>query len=63
MFSPSIVRLTSDQRGVVAGVSNVHPLYSRDWEVIIDFRVSGSTGTLFGDGFAFWYTASPIKPG
>ncbi|KAL5964854.1 VIP36-like protein [Taenia solium] len=63
MFSPSIVSLTSDQRGVVAGVSNVYPLYSRDWEVIIDFRVSGSTGTLFGDGFAFWYTASPIKPG
>ncbi|VDM32325.1 unnamed protein product [Hydatigera taeniaeformis] len=63
LVPPYTVRLTSEQRGAVAGVSNVYPLYSRDWEIIIDFKVSGSTGSLFGDGFAFWYTANPIKPG
>ncbi|VDL60193.1 unnamed protein product [Hymenolepis diminuta] len=63
MISPSFVRLTADQKGSTAGISNIYPLHSRDWEVIIDFKVFGSKGTLFGDGFAFWYTDTPIKPG
>nr|CUU00450.1 hypothetical transcript [Hymenolepis microstoma] len=63
MISPSFVRLTGDQKGSTAGIFNVYPLHSRDWEVVINFRVTGSKGTLFGDGFAFWYTATHIKPG
>jgi hypothetical protein len=27
---------------------------SRDWEVMISFRVTGTTGDLFGDGMVFW---------
>ncbi|VDD80751.1 unnamed protein product [Mesocestoides corti] len=63
IFTPSVIRLTTDQPGSMAGVSNVYPLLLRDWEIIIDFEVSGSTGSLYGDGFAFWYTEHPIKPG
>lgn len=28
----------------------------RDWEVILTLNVHGSTGELFGDGLAFWFT-------
>jgi mannose-binding lectin 2 len=28
----------------------------RNWEVQVQFHVHGSGKTLFGDGFAMWYT-------
>ncbi|VDN11891.1 unnamed protein product [Dibothriocephalus latus] len=54
--------MTTDVKGAKGGIFNIYPLYSRDWEVRLAFKVHGSTGTMFGDGFAFWYTQSPIKP-
>jgi mannose-binding lectin 2 len=36
------------------------PLSGLDgWSATIKFRVSGQGKTLFGDGFAFWYSTSP----
>nr|VZI39310.1 unnamed protein product [Spirometra erinaceieuropaei] len=57
------VSLTTNVKGANGGVFNIYPLYSRDWEVRLSFKVHGSTGSMFGDGFAFWYTQDRIKPG
>ena len=32
------------------------PLFTRNWEVHIKFKVHGQGTRLFGDGWAFWYT-------
>ena len=32
------------------------PLFTRNWEVHMKFKVHGQGTRLFGDGFAFWYT-------
>ena len=39
------------------------PLQSRDWEIHINFKVHSPSDSLFGDGFAFWYTEEPIQEG
>lgn len=41
----------------------MQPVRSRDWEVVLSFKVSGSTGELFGDGMAFWYAKEPGELG
>lgn len=38
---------------------NFQPVWSQDWELIVNFRVHGSTGDLFGDGMAIWYVQEP----
>lgn len=35
----------------------------RNWEVQIQFKVTGTTKDLFGDGFAFWYTRDRMFTG
>jgi hypothetical protein len=32
------------------------PLMSRNWEILLEFKVHGSGRTLYGDGFALWYS-------
>ena len=59
MVSSTNIQLTPDQQSRSGAVWNKYPVKSRDWEVAITFRVSGSTGDLFGDGIAFWYAKEP----
>ncbi len=35
----------------------------RNWELQVQFRVTGSTKDLFGDGFAIWYSRDRMEPG
>jgi len=53
------IRLTRDQQSQKGAVWNRVPCTSRDWEIIVHFNVHGSTGNLFGDGFAIWYAQDP----
>jgi len=39
------------------------PVSSRNWELQVQFRVSGTTKDLFGDGFAIWYTRDRMRSG
>ena len=32
------------------------PLMSRNWEILMEFKVHGQGRTLYGDGFALWYS-------
>ena len=34
-----------------------------NWEMVVHFQVHGSGKTLFGDGFAIWYTKERAETG
>ena len=42
---------------------SLQPVNSRNWELMVQFRVSGTTKDLFGDGFAIWYTRDRMRGG
>jgi mannose-binding lectin 2 len=39
------------------------PVFFRNWEIHLEFRVSGKGKDLFGDGMAFWYVRNPLSTG
>ncbi len=41
----------------------LQPVSSRDWELLVSFKVHGSTGEMYGDGLALWYTKEPSQLG
>ncbi|CRK88215.1 CLUMA_CG001996, isoform A [Clunio marinus] len=55
MFTQSYVRLTPDEQSMSGAIWNQIPCWSRNWEIILSFKVAGKGKDLFGDGFAFWY--------
>ncbi|CAI2355568.1 unnamed protein product [Caenorhabditis sp. 36 PRJEB53466] len=57
------IRLTGDDQSKAGGLWNTQPVWSRDWELQVSFKVTGSTGDLFGDGMAIWYTSEPNQLG
>ncbi|CAI5455032.1 unnamed protein product [Caenorhabditis angaria] len=59
----SHIRLTGDEQSKLGAIWNTQPLWARDWEVQVSFKVSGSTGDLFGDGMAIWYVSEPNQVG
>eukprot|EP00055_Hartaetosiga_balthica_P005092 m.14400 g.14400 ORF g.14400 m.14400 type:complete len:378 (+) comp4302_c0_seq1:35-1168(+) len=50
------IRLTPDRQSKRGAIWNTRPLTMKDWEVTVQFKVHGQGQTLFGDGFAFWFT-------
>lgn len=63
IYHPQFISLTQDVQSSMGGIYNVKPIISRDWEIHIMFHVHSSDKTLFGDGFAFWYTQTPPSSG
>ncbi|CAB3401088.1 unnamed protein product [Caenorhabditis bovis] len=57
------IRLTADEQSKAGAIWNTQPMYSRDWELQVSFKVSGSTGDMFGDGMAIWYVSEPNQMG
>ena len=41
----------------------LQPVRVRNWELQVQFKVTGSTKDLFGDGFAIWYTRDRMQGG
>lgn len=39
------------------------PCHIKDWEMLLHFKVHGQGDTLFGDGFALWYTKERMQDG
>lgn len=56
------VRLTPDSSSKKGYLWTRSPFVSDSWIIEFDFKVD-STGSLTGDGFAFWYTTKPSKSG
>jgi len=63
MVTNSYIRLTPDQQGRQGALWNRIPCRTRNWEVQVQFRVTGTTRDLFGDGFAFWYSKDRMVQG
>lgn len=63
MVTSSHVRLTADQRSETGAIWNNQPVWSRNWEFIVQFRVTGTKKDLFGDGFAIWYVRDRMQTG
>uniref|UniRef100_A0A914ZL46 L-type lectin-like domain-containing protein n=1 Tax=Parascaris univalens TaxID=6257 RepID=A0A914ZL46_PARUN len=63
MVSGQYIRLTPDLQSRQGGLWNTMPVWSRDWELLVNFKVHGTTGDLFGDGFAIWYVQERSQAG
>jgi len=63
MVTSNYVRLTPDQKSKQGALWNKIPCRVRNWEVQVNFKVTGTTKDLFGDGFAFWYTKERMEIG
>lgn len=64
MVTSNFVRLTADVQSQMGSLWNQIPVFSRNWELVVNFKVHGTTKDLFGDGFAIWYAKerSPSGP-
>ncbi|KAI6233784.1 L-type lectin-like domain-containing protein [Aphelenchoides fujianensis] len=63
MVTGQQIRLTQNLQGRQGGIWNAMPVQSRDWEVVVSFRVHGDSGKLFGDGMAIWYVRDRAQIG
>jgi len=63
MVTDNHVRLTANRQSQQGAIWNKVPVNSRNWELMVQFRVSGTTKDLFGDGFAIWYTRDRMRGG
>ncbi|XP_074640838.1 vesicular integral-membrane protein VIP36-like [Tubulanus polymorphus] len=63
MVTNQYVRLTPDHQSKQGGLWNKHPVFVRDWEMHVHFKVHGSGKELFGDGMALWYTKERLTQG
>jgi len=55
VITSSYIRLTADLQSKGGAIWNTVPCRSRDWELQLQFKVSGKGKDLFGDGFVIWY--------
>jgi mannose-binding lectin 2 len=54
---------TIDEQSMSGSIWNQIPCWTRNWELIVDFKVSGRGKDLFGDGFAIWYARDRMIAG
>ncbi|CAO3704109.1 unnamed protein product [Rhizopus stolonifer] len=57
------IRLTSKKQSQSGFLWSRMPLASDNFEVEIEFKVEGTSGHLYGDGFAMWLTRQRMLPG
>lgn len=55
--------LILDEQSMSGAIWNQIPVWSRNFEVFVDFKVAGRGKDLFGDGFAFWYAKDRMVVG
>nr|POE59334.1 l-type lectin-like domain-containing protein [Quercus suber] len=59
----SYVRLTSQNPSQAGWIYSRVPLTATNWEIEVEFKISGNGGGLFGDGMALWVTKSRAEMG
>ncbi|KAI9331684.1 legume-like lectin family-domain-containing protein [Zopfochytrium polystomum] len=57
------VRLAPDFQSRRGWIYAATPLMVPSWLVEFEFKVDGSGSSLYGDGFAFWFTSTPPENG
>ncbi|KAK2558485.1 Vesicular integral-membrane protein VIP36 [Acropora cervicornis] len=62
-ISSNYIRLTADHQSLKGAVWNTVRCNVQDWEMLLHFKVHGAGDSLFGDGFAFWYSRDRMQEG
>ncbi|KAI0919098.1 hypothetical protein AcW1_003439 [Taiwanofungus camphoratus] len=57
------IRLTRNRPSQMGWLWSRIPLTAANWIVEVEFKISGDTSHLYGDGLAFWLTTSRAQPG
>ncbi|KAI8883072.1 legume-like lectin [Backusella circina FSU 941] len=57
------IRLTSTKQSQLGYLWSRLPLIGDNFQIEFEFKVDGSSGHLFGDGFAMWLTKQRMTPG
>lgn len=63
MVTTNFIRLTADVQSQTGSLWNQVPVMSRNWELLVQFKVHGKGKDLYGDGFAVWYTRDRLVNG
>lgn len=63
VVSSNYIRLTPDLQSKSGALWNLVPCNVRNWELQVQFKVSGHGKDLFGDGLAIWYARTRMIPG
>lgn len=63
MVTGNYVRLTPDAQSAQGAIWNKVPVSIPNWELQVQFKVTGTTKDLFGDGFAIWYVRDRMQNG
>jgi len=63
MVTNTFIRLTPDDKSRRGGLWNKVPVYARAWEIVITFKIHGSSRNLAADGMAFWYVRDKKSEG
>jgi len=63
LATTNFIRLTADVQSQRGSVWNQVPVVSRNWELVVSFKVHGHGKDLFGDGFAVWYARDRLWDG
>lgn len=56
VVSDESIRLTPDRQNKRGNLWNTKECTMENWELTVDFKVTGQGKSLFGDGFAVWFT-------
>jgi hypothetical protein len=59
VVSNKFIRLTADVQSQKGAIWNMVPVQFTDWEMQVQFKISGHGRDLFGDGLAIWYAKEP----
>ncbi|GJE91345.1 legume-like lectin family-domain-containing protein [Phanerochaete sordida] len=57
------IRLTRNRPSQMGWLWSRLPLTAANWVLEIEFKISGESGHLYGDGMAFWLTTARAQPG
>jgi mannose-binding lectin 2 len=63
MVSGQQIRLTANVQGRQGAIWNSIPVQSRDWEMVVSFKIHGDSGKLYGDGLGIWYARDQARVG
>jgi len=63
VVTSNYVRMTPDLQSKSGSLWNTVPCQSRNWELQVQFKVSGHGKDLFGDGMVIWYARDRMEKG
>jgi len=63
LVTTQFIRLTADEQSRQGSLWNTIPLNLSNWEIHLEFKISGKGKDLYGDGMAFWYVKEPLQIG